>query len=397
MHQTAGAVTHMSSLDPAAAGFDPARLARLDEALRDDIAAERYDGCELVVARGGRVAYHAQHGFADRAAGRRVEAAQPFVTMSIGKQLTVALVLRAIERGHFTFTTPVAELIPEFAARGKARVTVAHLLTHTGGVPALLPEGLAPDQATSLEAVVAATCAALLECRPGTRVVYSLIVGHAVLAELVHRADGGRRAYRRIMREDLFEPLGMRDTFLGRPAHIAPRVAPVVARDRRPGLLDPNLLEGISLLMSEDSEIPAGGYVSTAPDIHRFAEMLRRGGELDGVRILSPSTVRLVQENRTGDEPNSIFAYTEAMRGWPSFPAFLGYGFFLRGTGMHPTPFGQLASPRAFGGFGAGSTAFWIDPATDVTYAFLSSGLIEESYSVERHQRLSDLVHSAIV
>ena len=174
-------------------------------------------------------------------------------------------------------------------------------------------------------------------------------------------------------------------------------MAPVVARDRRPGLLDPNLLEGISLLMSEDSEIPAGGYVSTAPDIHRFAEMLRRGGELDGVRILSPATVRLVQENRTGDEPNSVFAYTEAMRGWPSFPAFLGYGFFLRGTGMHPTPFGQLASPRAFGGFGAGSTAFWIDPETDVTYAFLSSGLIEESYSVERHQRLSDLVHSALV
>src|SRR5262249_32401601 len=204
MHQTAGAVTQMSSPDPAAAGLDPARLTRLDEALRDDIAAERYDGCELVVGRGGRIAYHAQHGFADRATGRRVEAAQPFVTMSIGKQLTVALVLRAIERGHFTFTTPVAELIPEFAARGKAHVTVGHLLTHTGGLPALLPEGLASEQASNLEAVVGATCGTLLECRPGTRVVYSVIVGHAVLAELVRRGDGGRRAYRRILREELF-------------------------------------------------------------------------------------------------------------------------------------------------------------------------------------------------
>ena len=387
----------MQAADPAAAGFDPDRLARLDAALRVDVAAERYDGCELVVARGGRVAYHAQHGFADRAAGRRVEPAQPFVTMSIGKQLTVALVLGCIEQGRFTITSPVAELIPEFAARGKGRVTVGHLLTHTGGLPALLPETITPDQAGNLDAVVAATCATLLECRPGTRVVYSVFVAHAVLAELVRRADGGRRAFRRIMREDLFEPLGMRDTFLGKPSHLVERVAPVVARDRRVGFLDPVLLEALGLLIGEDSEIPAGGYVSTAPDMHRFAEMLRRGGELDGVRILAPATVRLVQENRTGDEPNSIFAYTEAMRGWPPFPAYLGYGFFLRGAGTHPTPFGQLASPRTFGGFGAGSTVFWVDPATDVTYAFLSSGLLEESYSLERHQRLADLVHAALV
>ena len=83
------------------------------------------------------------------------------------------------------------------------------------------------------------------------------------------------------------------------------------------------------------------------------------------------------------------------MRGWPSFPANLGLGFFLRGEGTFPTPFGLLASPSTFGGFGAGSNAFWIDPVTDITYAFLSSGLMEDSYSVERHMRLSDMVHAA--
>jgi CubicO group peptidase (beta-lactamase class C family) len=67
----------------------------------------------------------------------------------------------------------------------------------------------------------------------------------------------------------------------------------------------------------------------------------------------------------------------------------------LRGDGVFPTPFGLLASPRTFGGFGAGSSAFWIDPASDVTYAFLSSGLMEDSYSVER-MRLSDLVQAAL-
>ena len=150
-------------------------------------------------------------------------------------------------------------------------------------------------------------------------------------------------------------------------------------------------------ILGEDTEIPAGAYVSTAPDFHRFAEMLRRGGELDGVRILSPATVASVQANRTGDEPNTIWAYAEVMRGWEPFPANLGLGFFLRGEGAFPTPFGLLASPSTFGGFGAGSSVFWIDPVSDVTYAFLSSGLLEDSHSIERHMRLSDLVHAAVV
>jgi CubicO group peptidase (beta-lactamase class C family) len=385
----------MNAPDPREAGFDPERLVLLGRAIDADIDAGRYDGCEIVVARGGVLAYHGTHGWADRAARRRVERGQRFFTMSIGKQLTVALVLRCIEEGHFALTTPVAELLPAFAARGKGRVTIGHLLTHTGGLPAMLPPGLPPELAGNLEAVVAATCESLIECLPGTRVTYSVFVGHAVLAELVRRAIGGRRPYRQVLREELCEPLGMRDTWLGLPASVAGRVAPIVARDRRVGLFDPMFMEAMGAIIAEDTEIPAGGYVSTAYDYHRFAEMLRADGVLDGVRILSPATVALVQENRTGDEPNTIWAYTEAMRGWPPFPACLGYGFFLRGEGVHPTPFGLLASPRTFGGFGAGSSAFWIDPAADITYAFLSAGLMEDSYSIDRHQRLADLVHAA--
>lgn len=129
----------------------------------------------------------------------------------------------------------------------------------------------------------------------------------------------------------------------------------------------------------------------------RFAEMLRRGGELDGVRILSPAMIELVQINQTGDWPNSLLDYTYDFRGWDPFPANLGLGFFVRGAGVHPTPFGTLASPRTFGGLGAGSAYFWIDPVRDISYAFLSSGLMEDSYSLERHQKLADLVFAAFV
>lgn len=117
---------------------------------------------------------------------------------------------------------------------------------------------------------------------------------------------------------------------------------------------------------------------------------------LEGVRVLSPATIALLPVVRTGDQPNTIWDYTGAMLGWAPFAANLGLGFFVRGAGVHPTPFGVLASPRTFGGFGAGSSVFWVDPDRDVTYVFLSSGLMEDSCSMERHQRLSDLVHAAV-
>lgn len=378
------------------AGFDPDRLARVAAAMRADVQAERYDGCELVVARHGRVALHVQVGFADRAAGRAVEPAQPFVTMSIGKQLTVVAALTRLERGDFELTTRVADVIPEFGCRGKERITVEHLLTHRAGLPMMLPT-MPPELAGDLAAVVAATCGTLAEHAPGRRVQYSALVAHAILAEMVRRVDGGRRSFRDILADDLLGPLGMRDTALGCPARLALRLAPVVARDRRPGLFQPEFLEAMGGILGPDTEIPAGGFVSTAPDFHRFAEMLRRGGELDGVRILSPATVAALAVVRTGDEPNPLFAYTEGMRGWPPFPANLGLGFFVRGQGLFPMPFGLLAPPPTFGGLGAGSTAFWVDPVHQVTYVFLSSGLMEDSYSVERHQRLSDLVHAAVL
>ncbi len=180
------------------------------------------------------------------------------------------------------------------------------------------------------------------------------------------------------------------------PDELKPRLCPVVVRDRAPGLLNPDMLESMGNILRPDVEIPAGGYVTTIADFARFAEMLRNGGELDGARILSGPTLDLATRNHTGRMPNDIWDYAVEARGWPVFPAYLGLGFFLRGKGFHPTPFGSLATPRTFGGVGAGSTTFFIDPARELSYAFLSTGLMEESRSTERHQRLADLVFAAI-
>jgi CubicO group peptidase (beta-lactamase class C family) len=390
-------IDDVRTADPREVGVDPERLERLAAAVEDDVAAARYDGAVIAVARGGRVVFHRALGFAERASGRRARHDDVFCLFSVTKTLTAATVLARVDRGALSLTTPIAEVIPEFGVKGKQRVTVAHLLTHSGGLPFAYPVGFAPEQVGDLAATVAATCGQAIELVPGGGVNYSALVAHAVLAEAVRRVDGGRRRFRDILAVDVLEPLGMRDTWLGLRPDLAPRRVPVVVRDRSPGLFDPDLLEAFNALLTEEAEMPAAGAISTAADLLRFAEALRRGGALGAARILSPAILRLATTNQTGTRPNALWSYAREMRGWDEFPAFIGLSFFLRGTGLFPTPFGHTASPGTFGGIGAGSTLFWVDPERALSFVCLTAGLLEESRSVERFQRLSDLALAAVV
>src|SRR6185503_11041080 len=203
--------------------------------------------------------------------------------------------------------------------------------------------------------------------------------------------DGRRKSYRELMAEELLRPLAMADTSLGLRADLETRQVPVVVRDRTPDMFDPELLESAAASLSETFELPAGGCMTTTQDFFRFAECFRRGGELDGERILSPSTIRLMTTNQTADLPNGLWDYARAQHGWPDFPASLGYGFFVRGEGAgYPTPFGLTSSARTFGGFGAGSNCFWIDPDRELVCVYLSCGLMAETRSVRRHQTIAD-------
>lgn len=378
-------------------GFDEGRLDRLRAVVQGDIEAERYDGCVLLVARRGRIALCEAFGFAERAASRRARTDDVFFSMSIAKQLTNALVMTRVESGAIRLNSPVADVIPEFAQKGKAAVTVGDLMVHKAGLPFGVP-AMPPELLGSIESVAAIVSALLPEGVPGTRVNYSAVVAHSVLAEIVRRLDGGSRPYRAILADDLLRPLGMRDTSLGARPDLLARRVPVVARDPAPDMFDAALLESVAAAMTEDFEMPAGGCLTTAHDFFRFAECMRRGGELEGTRVLSPSTVRLMATNQTGALPNGLWDYARAELGWPDFPAYLGYGFFVRGEGAYfPTPFGLASSPATFGGFGAGSNAFWVDPERELVVVYLSAGLMRESRSVFRHQCVADLVHAAIV
>jgi CubicO group peptidase (beta-lactamase class C family) len=386
----------MQTVNPAELGFDPKALERFSTAIKNDIAQQKYDGAVTIVARSGAVALHEAIGFADRESGRPARLDDIFYLFSVTKTFTAAATLQRVDRGELALTTPVADIIPEFGCKGKQRVTIAHLLTHTGGMSAGFPP-VPPEQTGNLAAVVAAVCQQGLESIPGQEVSYSPITAHAILGEVVRRLDGGSRPVREIFAAEIFRPLGMKDTALGLRKDLRERRAPIVVRDRSEGMFPPEALESFNVTLKEETEIPAGGTVSTAADVFRFADMLRQGGTLDDARILSPAIVELATLNHTGLKPNSLWNYACESRGWDVFPAYLGLSFFLRGEGIFPTYFGTMASPGTFGGIGAGSTIFWVDPERDVTFVCLTTGLLEESHSLDRFQRLSDLVHAAVI
>jgi CubicO group peptidase (beta-lactamase class C family) len=385
----------MKTANPTDVGLDPNRLGRLTSAIKDDIARAKYDGAVFIVARGGKIAMHEALGFTERKTGRVARTDDVFLIFSVTKALTAAAVLMRVDRGDLSLTTRVADVIPEFGCKGKHRVTIAQLMSHTAGMSAGLPP-VAMELLGNQEAMVAAICQMGIEAVPGERVSYSPIVAHSILAEVVRRVDGGKRRFRDILADDVFKPLGMKDTALGLRKDLAPRRVSVVVRDRSEGMFPPEMLEAFETIITEESEIPAAGAFSTTSDLFLFAEALRVDGEPEGARILSPAIIRMATTNHTGTRRNGLWDYALEMRGWDEFPAFLGLTFFLRGVGVFPHWFGNLNSPRTFGAVGAGSTLFWVDPERDLTFVCLTAGLLEESRSVDRFQRLSDLVSSAV-
>jgi CubicO group peptidase (beta-lactamase class C family) len=317
--------------------------------------------------------------------------------MSTGKQFTNVLALTLVERGALRLHQPVADVLPEFRPLGKETVNLHHLLTHTSGVASAIPS-VPPEVLTSIERMAAIACAQPLESLPGERVNYSILLAHTVIAAMCLRVDGNRRSFAEMIEAELFQPLGMRETSLGPRADLVERLCPIRASYSGIGLLDPAAIEGLgTLLRMPGCEIPAGGYLTTIGDLHRFAEMLRRGGELDGVRVLSPAMIDHCTRNHTGELRNVLFDPCLSYRGWQPWPAYIGLGFFVRGEKPIPGPFGMLNSPRTFGGIGAGSTGFWVDPERDLSFAFLSTGLMEDSHHLERMALLADLVVSSLV
>ena len=387
----------MEITDPAELGIDPRRLRRVTDAIQQDIDNGVHDGAQIAIGRGGALVLNETIGYADRAAGRALQADDILIPFSISKQLVVAVVLSYVERGLLPLMLPVSEVLPEFGVRGKESVTLFHLLTHTGGVMADVPM-LPAEELTDLKRFTDYVSASAPEAPPGQRVIYSKLAAHGVMASMLAAVDPGHRPFDVIVKEELLDPLGMDSTNLGPPPD-GRYVAPVVARYSRPaGMFTPELIElSAQLFLTPGSQMPGGGYTTTASDYYKFADMLRGGGARGDFRLLSPAMVELASRNYTGEMPNSLMDYSLGLRNWLPWPAYLGLGFFVRGDALTPGPLPNLASRQTFGGLGSGTSIFWIDPVRDMCFVLITVGSLEDTDHLPRTQRLSDMALAAII
>lgn len=377
-------------------GLSKERLDRLSRAIRREIEAKQYDGAVITVARHGVIGMQEAFGVADRDAKRPCRLDDVFYIMSVTKAFTDVIIFSEIESGRLSLTTRVTDIIPEFKGGFKDQVTVFHLLTHSAGSPPVfypVEEKLMGNH----QAVFEACCKMGVMSPPGKKVEYSCTWGHVLLGEILRRVDGGERSLRDIFQEKLFGPLKMKDTSLGRRHDLNPRMVRIVICGHYDQLIAGSM-ENLNEVIDENSEIPAWGAISTINDLFRFAEMLRRGGELDGVRLLSPATINAATTIQTEGLENDGLYPVFVDHGWPPEPLNIGLDFTVRGKAIgSPTALGSLTSPRAFGKFGAGSTGFWVDPEWDVTFAFMSVGLIDEYDNFFRFHRLSDMAMAAVI
>jgi CubicO group peptidase (beta-lactamase class C family) len=364
------ALANHALVAPEIAGFRPGDLARAVDRVNGEIRRGGFPGAALAVGRREQVVVERGIGHLDWYAGS--EAVDPDLTVydlaSLTKVVaTTTAVMLLVEDGRLGLDTPVREYLPAFSGGDKDFVTIRHLLTHTSGLPAGTSLR-APSPMLSLARAIDTR----LTGSPSSGVVYSDI-GFIVLAAAAEQA-AGEPLYRLLDRR-VFGPLGMKSTtFL--PGEWCSRCAPT--DQRRDGTLHRGVVHD-PLAQQLGGIAGHAGLFSTVHDLARFAAMLARGGELDGVRVLNEETLRLFTARQPG-------AGTRAL-GWNT-PDPRGNG--AAGLGI---------SPRAFGHTGFTGTSLWVDPDRG-TWTVLLSNRTFEPRGPNRMQSLrrsvNDLVASAV-
>ena len=365
--------------DPAEGGLDREGIDRIWASVERLYRSGVHPAIGLCVRREGAVVLDRSLGWArgvgpDEPEGeRRVPNTPqtPHVIFSASKAMTAMVAHLLDQEGEIHIGDRVAEYIPEYARHGKEAVTIAHVLSHRGGVPNLPPETFELKNIDDRDHIVEILCDARPQSRPGTSLAYHAISGGYILGEIIHRVTG--KAIREVLAERLLDPLGFRWTNYG----VAPADVPKVARSHYTGapVLPPvsNLLKralgrsvgDIARLANEPEfltgTIPAGNIVTTPNELCRFFELLRAGGELDGVRIFEPRTLRRATTEQSYLELDFTLG----------FPTRFSLGFML---GAQMLSIYGPDTELVFGHLGFTNIIGWADPERALSAAVITSG-----------------------
>lgn len=408
----------MQNTRPAAVGMSADRLARIGPWMEGYVESGKLAGCLTLVARHGQVAYCDVRGLADEASGRTMRADDIFRIYSMTKPIVSVAAMTLLEEGRFQLDDPVARFLPEFGdarlwleGEGDAMRTepvgdamqIWHLMTHTSGLvygnrepgavgSAYRAAGVdfSGNRNTGDLAEMTRRCASMpLRWRPGSRWEYS--VATDVLGRLVEVAADAPLA--EVLKERIFDPLGMSDTSFQLPVEKASRLTALFQRQddgsrkmTDPASADSSWAQPITLASG------GGGLLSTAADYLKFCEMLRGLGSYEGARVLGRKTAEYMMRNHLPGNADLT------SMGQPVFSetSFDGIGFSLGGSVVIDAAKAKaLCSEGEFAWGGAASTAFWVDRAEDVVVIFLTQLLPSSSYPIRRELRA--LVYQSIV
>jgi CubicO group peptidase (beta-lactamase class C family) len=295
----------------------------------------------------------------------------PFLVYSASKAVTAFVVHKLHERGLLDIGLPVCEYIPEYDCHGKGEITIAHVLAHRAGVPNLPREALDLDRLADRDYLVGVLCEAKPFVRPGRLLAYHAVSGGFILGEIVHRVTG--KGIREVLAEEFLDPLGFRwNNFGVAPEDVdqvalnyvtGPRIPPPISTLLTRALgspidplvelsNDPRFLTGV---------VPAANLISTANEHSRFYEVMRRGGELDGVRVMQPETIRRALTEQSRLEIDFSLG----------FPTRFSYGLML---GARVLSLYGRNTDRAFGHLGFTNILGWADPERALACAVHTNG-----------------------
>ncbi len=383
-------------------GIDPASVERIWQATRHWYAAGMHPAIQLCLRHNGKVVLNRAigHGWGNApddppdAEKIPVTTETPFCAYSAAKAITTTVVHMLVERGFFSLDDRVCDYLPTYTSHGKDRTTIRHVMTHSAGVP--FPTGPRPDLNRMNDSAYAREKLGELKplYRPGLIHIYHGLTWGPLVREIVSAATG--KSIRDILATEILDPLGFRWTNYGVAEQDVPLVAPSHATGKPlPAPIKAVFRKAVGGTMHEiipfsntplvlTSVVPSTSTVSTAYELSRFAEILRRGGELDGVRVMRPETLRAATAECRRLRPD--FAMGLAPLRW-------GTGYMLGSKRFGP--FGRNA-PAAFGHTGLTNIVVWADPERGLAAGLISSGKPGRHREANRYPALLDRITSEI-